>query len=273
MCKITAVAGVSKANHDNLWKFAHAILPSMTVEDRDAVGYAAFRDTLYGERWLNPNIALVSRPMRCVGKLSTSKELVEDARYSSFGKPQVNHVSSLILHSRFATCDATLENAHPFVSLDGKTALIHNGVVSPRGLEYITSTCDSEGILNEYVTQDVANNPKNIQKVVNKLTGQFACAVLTEDNYGKKYMDLFRNDQYPTLFTAYVDELGTNVFCTLPQYIEDAVTSLGWSMGTMFQVKDNTYMRFDAVTGLLLQEFEVVKERVVRRMAAKKGKK
>lgn len=245
----------------------------MTIEDRDAVGYAAFRDSLYGERWLNPQIALTTRPTRSIGKLSTSEQMFEDSRYSSFGKPQVNHVTSLILHSRFATCDPVLSNAHPFVSQDGKTALIHNGVIQTRGLEYITSTCDSEGILNEYVNQDVANNPSNIQKVVNKLTGAFACAVLTENSAGKKYMDLFRNDQYPTLFTCYIDELGTNVFCTLPEYIENAVTELGWSMDTIHQVKNNSYMRLDAITGLIVEEFEVIKERTVRRVAAKRKRK
>jgi hypothetical protein len=245
----------------------------MTAEDKDAVGYASFRDSLYGERWVNPTMALDKRPSRSLGKLSTSTTLIEDERYNSFGKPQVNHASSLILHARFATCDGGISNAHPFVSQDGKTALIHNGVIDTRGLDYITSTCDSEGILNEYVKHDVRNIPENIQKVVNKINGVYACAVLTEDDNGKKYLDLFRNNQYASLYTCYIDELGTNVFSTIPEIIENTVYDLGWHMDSMFQVANNSFIRFDAVTGLILEEFEVKKERAVRRVAAKKGKK
>jgi hypothetical protein len=185
----------------------------------------------------------------------------------------MNHTGALILHSRFATCGGELFNAHPFVSQSGKTALVHNGVVSPRGLEFITSQCDSEGILNEYVRADVSNNPKEIQKVYNKLKGAFACAVLTEDANGKKYLDLFRNDTYPTLFTTYVDELATNVFSTIPDMIENAVQDLGWSMDMMHSVKDNSYLRLDAVTGLIVEEFEVKKEVTRHRVNRNKGKK
>lgn len=272
MCKILALAGVKKENDDNVEKLAKTILPYMTAQDNDAVGYAAFKDRLYGERWLNVNNALQVRPTPLLKTLNYNLERKLSAeRYNRFGdRHGANHLSSMILHSRFATCGAGLENTHPFVSEDKKTALIHNGVVNTRGLTLKNSTCDSEGILNEYLKHNVSNNPDNIQAIFNKVKGAFACAVLTEDYSGRKYMDLFRNDQYPTLYTCYVKEVDTLVFCTDPAMLENAVQDLGWSMEQMLYVEDNSYLRLDAKTGEVIINREVKKQRASNKKKRKK---
>lgn len=269
-----AIAGVKPDKAPNVLKLAKAILPYMTAEDNDAVGYAAIKDRLCGERWLNVNQAFGPRSGHKL-YTKTNERLEASPQQNSFGdRFGINTTSAMILHARYATCGKGIENTHPFVSEDGKTALIHNGVIGTRGLEFITSTCDSEGILNEYLKHDVSNNPDNIQKVFNKLTGAFACAVLTEDSNGKRYLDLFRNAEYPTLFCSYVSELGTMIFCTKPDMLENAVKDLGWSMETMHMVKDNSYIRMDAKTGEYVIAKEVKKERIIRlTLKKKKGKK
>lgn len=270
MCKIAMVAGVKYP--ENLDTFTNAILPYMTQQDRDAVGYAAFSDFLHGERWLNPDIAFKDRPLKG-GRTIRNTRLKEALQYNNFGRYiQINPKTSMILHTRFATCERGINNAHPFVSEDGKTALIHNGVVKPSGLTLRTSSCDSEGILNEYTKNDVMNNSGAIQQVFNKLNGSFACAVLTEDNNGKRFLDIFRNNSYASIITAYVDELGTNVFCTEPSIIENTVNDLGWGMETMYSLEDNTFMRLNARTGEIVMSMEVKKERPAR-LAAKSKKK
>lgn len=271
MCKIFAVAGLKNKDAE-LDQFAKAILPYMTAGDNDAVGYAAFSDELFGERWLNTELALTKQTSRPLHS-KTNPRLVYEPQSNKFGDTTpVNPVKAMILHSRYATCGKGLANTHPFVSEDGKTALIHNGVVQTRGLDLRTSTCDSEGILNAYTDVDVSNTHGNIQTVFNRVKGAFACAVLTEDNIGDKYLDLFRNDQYPTLYACYVDQLDATVYCTEAYMIENALKDLGWTSETMMKVLDNSYLRIDAVTGEVLVNMEVKRE-IVRRIAAKSKKK
>lgn len=60
----------------------------------------------------------------------------------------------LIVHARNATCDITVENTHPMLSLDDmgvpQAAMVHNGVVRSFRYPVKHSTCDSEQLLRAY---------------------------------------------------------------------------------------------------------------------------
>jgi glucosamine 6-phosphate synthetase-like amidotransferase/phosphosugar isomerase protein len=273
MCKILTIAGIKKDKTKVVDAFVKASIPFLTADDKDAVGYAALSDKLYGERWVNVNTAFKSS---YVSQFQTKPDgvSVEDIRYNKFGdRFGANHTSAMIVHSRFATCDLGIENTHPFVSQDGNTALIHNGVIKTKGLEYRTSTCDSEGILNEYVKQDVTNKPGNIQTIFNKVNGAFACAVLTKANTGEYFLDLFRNDQYPTLYSSYIPELEATVYATTAEIIENTCVQLGYHMEPLYYVMDNSFIRINAKTGEVIKYIKSIEKEKQERLVAKRKKK
>jgi len=262
MCKILAIAGIKSSNVTKAWKFVAAVTPYLSANDKDGVGYAAqTRNGLFGERWISPKDAFKYRKpflREDQNLLDTFRgSLTGTSRYNSFGTPVENkdEMHAIILHARMATCGVSLDNTHPFVR--DNTALIHNGVIrNTPSLTNITSTCDSECILNEYITQDVPNNPEAIDLVTDPLVGYYACAVLTTDDKGKQYLDLFRDDQMATLYAIYVKELQTVVFCTKPEIIRAALKDLKWKSGSTLRVEPGRMLRVDAVTGEFLSMWE-----------------
>lgn len=251
-----AIAGIKpEVAKENLWRFLQAARPFMTATDRDGVGFAAMSKTgIWGERWFDPTQAWSKESRKPWTKKDDEIKkkfkgaLISDKGYNNFGAEHAygDTTSAVIYHSRMATCEKTLENVHPFVREN--TALIHNGVISnDKDFEKITSTCDSESILNQYHKLDVANNPDGIEKVAQSLQGAYACAVLTIATDGKRYLDLFRNR--PFVFAVFVDQLDTVVFCTNDDIIRAACKELGWECGASFKLKDDSLLRFDCDTG------------------------
>ena len=249
MCKILAVAGITDKNRKKVWEFVVASNVHMTAAaDKDSVGYAAItaKGELFGERWMDYTDAFSYRPTPGEGKW------VEDfcgalgpavnTSYNKFGTLDSPHAVGIILHARHATCALTIENAHPFVR--DNIALIHNGVIrNDKELTKLTSTCDSECILNEYVTKDVRSNPNDIQKVVDKLEGYYACGVLghTEDG---PYLDIFK-DIGAQLICAKIRELGCTVFCTKYEIVQATCKDLGLTIDMAYAVQPGFLIRMD----------------------------
>ena len=254
MCKVLAVSGIKSNKTNDLWKFIKAVTPFMTPHDKDGVGYAALtrEGALFGERWLNPNDAFKHRREFTAkdqellnsfkGALSTT------VRYNKFGEVRPDDTSAVILHSRMATCDVNIENTHPFVV--GSTALIHNGVIRNTSmLKQLTSTCDSECIINEYCDQGVQENPEAIELVADRLQGYYACAVLTHTPEGRAVMDVFRDDGNATLWACFIKQLDTVVFCTRAEIVKAACKELKWNVLSTLYVEPNKLLRLDANTG------------------------
>ena len=267
MCKVLAISGIKSAYRTHLEKFAKTMLPYLSEHDNDSVGYAAQTASgLFGERWLNPMSALkpvVTKEEDTEVAKMFKGVLTKEKTSNSFGAISWKDIHALIFHARYATSAKGLKNAHPFVSKDKKTALIHNGIVDPTGLTNLTSTCDSEVILNEYTRRNVSENPSKIKKVTKKLAGYFACAVLTETNNGK-YLDLFRDNSSAKLYGTYIKELDAVVFCTEVSIIAKTCSDLGWNMGQVMRVKNNTFIRLDAVTGEVLDAHKIKKKYSVK---------
>jgi len=131
--------------------------------------------------------------------------------------------------------------------------LIHNGGISnhdAKHLKKITSTCDSEVILNSYVEREVSKDTNNMQKVADDIRGGYACGVLTKDKDGNPILDLFRNGN--SLGAIYVKELDAVVVCTSPTMVREALKTLKWTGGSTINMKDDTFVRMDARTGRFL---------------------
>lgn len=252
MCRVMAIAGLKPDKNKLLWKFLITAAPLMTTNNDDGLGYAAIgKDGLWGERWRYPFEAWRPESRKLYdGKdeavLKKFKDAVDpDLRYSCFGE-QGGDTKAVIYHARASTNDKTLANVHPFVR--EKTALIHNGVIrNDNQLKKITSTCDSECILNEYVDESVADDVDKIVSVTKKLYGYYGCAVLTENKKGSQYLDIFRHTA--SLSMAWIDQLQAAVICTSEEVIKDVCKELKLTYGHIFRIKENTLIRLDVNTG------------------------
>lgn len=256
MCKNLMIAGVKPDKQDELEAFMTTMAPLMSANDKDGLGYIAMSDKgLWGERWLINAEAFRNRKVwsRSDQKIKEDFKgtLEGGAKYNCFQEPEaVNEPTfAVIMHARFATCEKSMANVHPFYR-DG-VGLIHNGVISNvKELKQITSTCDSECILNSYVEHGVAANPDNIAKVGHDLVGGYTCGVLTKDKDGNPILDIFRSQ--PTLYACFIPELDALVFCTSSAMVVDACKELQWKTGNFFRLKDDDMVRLDARTGRFL---------------------
>jgi len=259
MCKNLFAVGIKPEKQKEMHALMLAAAPIMTDRDNDGFGYAAITENgLYGERWLHPSDAFTYRQPWTEKDAEIQKmfhgTLEGDAKYSMFReKPEAPKAPTmaLIMHARYATCEKGIKNTHPFYR-DG-VALIHNGVISNVAeLKQITSTCDSECILNSYVDHNVANNPDKIDLVGKDLRGGYACGVLTKDKDGTPILDIFRSTPY--LYSCYIKELDALVFCTTMYIVQQICEKLKWTHGSFFKVKDDVMLRVNAKTGELISQ-------------------
>ena len=92
-----------------------------------------------------------------------------------------------IAHTRWATHGKpTINNAHPFVTKNGKFCLVHNGIIEnylelKKGLSGFTSETDSEVILKLIEKHYNGDMLKTLNKVCNMLKGSFALAIICSD--------------------------------------------------------------------------------------------
>jgi predicted glutamine amidotransferase len=256
MCKIMAMAGIKPGYETRAERFARAAVKHMTERDNDGFGYAAVRGdaSLFAEKWVNPKDAFKRRHSMADTDAALTAMLcdavsVEDSYAMHGDSRNWTGVQAVILHSRLATCGKGIANTHPFVSKDGRTALIHNGVISNvYDLRNRTSTCDSECILNEYTGMGVNEDPSRMDFVARRLSGYYALAVLSQIE-NKPFLDIMRDDKAP-IVVGYVKELETFVFCTNEYILRATARSAKMHVvGAVRAVNPGYVIRLDAETG------------------------
>lgn len=279
MCKVLMVAGIKRQHQDKVKKLSSEFLKAAGEIDDDGFGYAAITRTghIYGEKWLRKEdvFQLHSQPKPPMGN-QLVKDLLGDAAkplmdvssekiYDSFGTTRTKEVLqdtvAVIVHARKKTTGLkTIENCHPFYSVeegnDPATALIHNGsIINHYNLVKKTSTCDSEVILHEYLKEAMSYNPWAMPALAKTLVGQYTVGVLTSaqiENGVQPVLDIFKSAK--ELHCAFVKELETYVFCTLPGLLMKACKEAGLTPLGMSEVRDGYLIRLDAVTGKRLEE-------------------
>lgn len=270
MCKIMVMAGINSSNRKLAWEFTKHMAVQMSPGNSDGLGYMALTSDgeLYGERWHNNSEAFNNRP---ITDTPTKEELIiankydgflvserPPIRYNKFGSINEDSTTAIALHTRMATSGKQFINTHPFVR--GKTALIHNGVISNADdFKLLQSTCDSEVILNQYVERNVTNSIDKIQAVADKLDGYYACAIMTETKKYGYVVDIFK-DSRARLSGVFIRDMGIMVFTTVA---EDAVTvckKMGMEVAYKFAVKEGIMLRLSRLTGdpLMSQKFNAV---------------
>ena len=251
MCKVMIIPRVPKGKSDLALKFIKASVKFMTASDPHGIGYAAISDNkLSGECWINPNDAFQSKEITELD--SKLHSLLGDSisktnsDYRSFGDVNLSSIQSIMLHSRYATCDKSIENTHPFHAEN--TALIHNGVISNASqLTNKTSTCDSEVILNEYIAKNVRIYPKRIVDVIKALRGWYTVAVMTQID-DQWYIDVFKETQ-STLIAAYIKELDSTVFCTSESILKATAKACKFTLSHVHTIRSGLLIRIECRTG------------------------
>jgi hypothetical protein len=272
VCKIMVLTGLDPKKADLADKFMKASVPFMTARDNDGYGYAAVNGGgIYGERWEDVREALKVRAsdktasLLLAARLGKLISLPDQKGYGRFGLFRADApfkgATTIISHSRMATCEVSFENVHPFVaySKESKTrpdvALIHNGYIDTSGLKNYTSTCDSECILNEYVDFEMKDSPANLQDFADQLRGMFALAVLAKTKEGKFVLDIIKDDS-ASLNAAYIEELGAAVLCTSAEIIARTAAAAGFKVPAILPCSSEVMVRFDAKTGIKLEELD-----------------
>lgn len=279
MCKVLAIAGIKKGQHELVKKMATAAANEFGTSDGDGFGYAAITKTgeIYGEKWLRKEDAFVLHqnavPPRSslmidnvLGEAAKLPEFPSEPTYGRFGaemtKDVLEDTVAFMMHARKKTIgEKSIINTHPFFHPEDKkvepTALIHNGGI--RNHEKLTkmfSTCDSETILHEYLKQAVNYVPSLIEQVANTLIGEYTSIVLsryiTDKQQYQPYMDIFKSNK--ELYVGYVKELDNLVFCTAKYSLEAICKACGFTLLDPVEVEDGFLIRLNAITGERLEE-------------------
>lgn len=260
MCKLLIVLGTKQPAKTR--QFMEKMLEPMSVCNAHGAGYTAVRKdgTIFTERWKDNKEALRGDPKdskdnkiaKKFGDLVELSKVPEDT-YSFQGETNWSDVTSVIMHTRYATCDKTFDNVHPFVDDDNVTSIAHNGMISNhKEFKKLNSTCDSEIFLTEYNKRKIGANPAKIVDLVQDLQGYWALASTTLDNKGKRIVDIFTSNRHGSgsLVVAYIKELDGYVFTSASDNIKTAIKALKWDEDyTSHTVVPHVFARFDAVTG------------------------
>ena len=261
MCQLLILTGLDPVKHRETEAFVKAAVEPLVNGNLDGFGYAAItHNGLVAERWLDVHQTFIQRKAVGAAVQQTVERLGNMAEYEKtytrYGKINIKATfkgaTSIIAHSRFATCDVTLKNVHPFIY--NSTALIHNGVITnTRDLTNKISTCDSEGILHAYLDARMPTEPANMDLVVNALEGYYACGVFTQDKQDRWVLDIFRSDG-AMLVGCRVPKLGPNAvaFATTPEILKHVAMKTKTPILGRCDVASGVFTRFNAITGATL---------------------
>lgn len=244
-------------------QFMEAILEPMSRQNSDGMGYTAIRKngSMFTERWLNNNMGFKGDPTETEdGKVHQAFGDMVDVKppspdeYTLQGDINWSDVTTVMMHTRFATCDKGMANVHPFVDNVNETAIVHNGVIrNHKEFDKLNSTCDSETLLTQYMKLGIGKDPTKIIDLVNNLEGYWAVGATSLDSKGKRVIDIFTSNSQPTsgsLTVAYIKELEGYVLCSSSYTINEAISTLRWSKDyTCYDIVPHIFTRFDASTG------------------------
>lgn len=202
MCKLFAIVEVESKQNAEL--FAKKAIPAITKSDDDGLGIMRLGENgVHIQRWLEPPLVV------------RKKDSVVLAKYEKALKHQQNEAGktseqlfAIAIHGRFATCAVNLENTHPFYK--GGTALMHNGIISNHAAYPKTlSTCDSEALLTQYISNDLVNKPEDLTDALDGMQGYYAAIVFNDNGV----IDIWRDD-VATLYMAHVRHVGVVIATT-----------------------------------------------------------
>lgn len=287
MCRVLIIPGIKKHRVKETMAFVKAMGVAMTKGNNDGLGYAAVneRGDLFGERWFINSEAFRSpvkskdfteqKPVaeKMVSQFGKALKYQKTGgwvkpstidKYNRFGNDVIENASAITLHTRMATCEKNLTNVHPFYDEAMDTSLIHNGVISNhKDFDLKLSTCDSESILISYLKNNVNTDINQVQKMVDQLSGYYACGVFSRDNEGNRILDVFKLNNN-NLSISYIYELETYVLSTMDRDIKDVCESLGFSHDGTQDIDNDIITRINPFTGDIIEQVSYAKKYAVQ---------
>jgi predicted glutamine amidotransferase len=265
MCKVLIIPTIKEDKRELTEQFIKNMAAKMSSGNSDGLGYAGLTKTgdLFAERWFKNAQAFTYSSSQEVEtslyemfgpsiKEGRPTAIVNKVEYSSFNSDySLQDAVSITLHARFATCEKSLTNVHPFIKND--TSVIHNGVIrnfAKFNLEQ--STCDSEAILLGYLANSVGSNPGAVQALTTELIGYYVAAMYSRDANGNRILDVF-NGNNTNLYIASIKELDTYVMSTSDFDIKAVCHDLGLTVVEMYQMLDDQFMRINPFTGEVVE--------------------
>jgi len=255
------MAGITDANRDKALSLIKEMAKEMSPTNRDGCGYAAIdnESKLFGERWLDNdeafsntktlkssiNIAQFGDAIDNV--IESSNESLLD-KYNKFGDVKLDKITAITLHTRMATSAKGMMNTHPFYYPEDDTSLIHNGVIiNEKDFKLKVSTCDSEAILQAYLSSSVNKYPIMIGEMAKILNGYYAVGMFSRDEEGNRILDVFKGN-HASLIVTYIYDLDTYVFTTSEYDVSSACRKLNLTMDKAFTIKEGHLLRLDPFT-------------------------
>lgn len=280
MCKVLIIPSIKEAKKELTIKFIKAMATKISVGNSDGLGYAAVTNTgeLFAERWFDNSKAFTYSTTTEVAtnlydKFSSAvrnprpTDKVNTIEYSSFNSDwSLEDAVSITLHARFATCEKSLMNVHPFIKDD--TSVIHNGIIrNYAAFNLEQSTCDSESILLGYLANGVSTNTGAIQSMVSEFIGYYVTGVYSRDAKGNRILDVF-NGNNPNLHLIAIKELETYIMTTSDYDAESVCRDMGLTITETYQMMDDQFLRLNPFTGDVIehhnfrsgQQFETTKQ-------------
>lgn len=246
MCKLFTILDIE--NEKKAERFALNAIPFITATDNHGLGIMRLGENgVYIQRWLQVPTVIRKNPS---AKLSRYQKAL--ASQSNEAGRKSSRLDAIAIHGRFATCEKTLENTHPFFA--GGSALIHNGIISNSDqFKKALSTCDSEVLLWQYIDNDVRGDIKNLGKALSGLSGYYAGVVF--NNNGT--VDIWRDDT-AKLFISHVRGIGT-VIATTEEIIIKTAKRLKVKISAIDEILSYTSIRWRKDSEPVINSFEVVK--------------
>jgi len=236
MCKLMAFSDGSRIK--NLKLVINRALPLITKHDQHGFGWSAQGERgAFGERMTE-----LAHGFRLdANKYAVGRFPIAET-YNAFGTESAVQ-GGLLIHARTSTNHKTLINTHPIQRNDW--TLVHNGVVSNRGLPYKMNTTNDTEHLVHYLSTD------GIKAIETQLSGYYAFAAFDPQGF----LHICRDDN-ATLHVAWIRSIKSYIFATTRDLIEDLCTEMKWKRGPIDAVSDNVYM--------VLQGNEILKQQTIK---------
>ena len=268
MCKLLLMTGITEPLVAK--EFMSRISVPMSRSNRDGIGYTAVKKdgSIFSERWHNNHSFMeydsIMTPDVASQLQAFKKRLPHGAlntNYSSYGDVDMTNMTTVTMHTRFATCGKEFANTHPFIYND--VSLVHNGTIrNSISLDVNKiSTCDSESALQTYINTGVSNDYSKAKTWLDMLSGSWAFGILSNNVDNKRILDVVRGTS--SLYHSQVEGLGS-VFVT----DKDDLISIAKDMSlniltepTLLEM--DSMFRFDAISGELLQTIDIKPKKFV----------
>lgn len=255
MCKLFMVLGIT--NPEQAMKMARLIQPDLTKDDGHGYGLVQWDgNPLHGpkiQKWLNPKEAFMEwRADTLPNGLIPYLHQTGETGYFTAG-PEQGPLKVILSHARFATCEKTLRNVHPFQRRIGgwESTLVHNGIVSSLHAKYAMDTrgsdgCDSMGLLAEYMHQKTPDLLDSVTQLGDILGGFAAFGVITRRTKRSKshgpegFVDIGRADASLML----VMTTAGMIFTTKEEFGINAARRAGVEITGIWGVDNDQVLRF-----------------------------